>query len=522
MPRTPTDSKPLRALVLEDCEEDADLLLHALEDGGYAVTAIRVQTAEAMEAALRSHEWDVVLSDYSMPTFSAPAALALLRESGSDLPFIIVSGTIGEETAVSALRAGAGDFLVKGRLARLVPALERELREVDLRRHRARTQAALEEQLRQAQKMEAIGLLAGGIAHDFNNLLTAILGSCELLTDQIGPDKPIGQDLREITAAAQRAAALTRQLLAFSRQQVLTVAPIDLNHVVRGIGSMLRRLIGPHITITTILADDLYSVIADATQLEQVLLNLALNARDAMPEGGTLTIRTWNADATADETVADAGLRVNLSVTDTGTGIPPALQTKIFDPFFTTKERGHGTGLGLAAVHGIVTQLGGAIRVECSIGHGARFQIELPATRAAVVASAVPITDPSPVGVETILLVEDELGVRKFVTRALKRFGYQVLEADCAESALALAADVDRPIDLLLTDVVMSGLGGRELAERLMPSRPGLRVLFMSGYSENMTTAGGFLEAGIQLLEKPFTAHALLTRVRQVLEPQAA
>jgi signal transduction histidine kinase len=508
----------LRVLMVEDSPPDAELLAHELSKGAYDLTWERVETADAMKAALERAPWDIIVSDYSLPAFSGPAALQMMQSAGRDVPFIMVSGTIGEETAVAALRAGACDFLVKGQLARLLPAIERELRDAELRRERARTQAALEEQLRQAQKMEAVGQLAGGIAHDFNNLLTAILGYSEMLTDQIGADKPLGQDLREIMGAAQRAAALTRQLLAFSRKQVLTVVPLDLNHIVRTIEAMLRRLIGEHITVTTVLAADLRYVMADATQLEQVLMNLALNARDAMSQGGELTIRTENANTEA----GDARLWVRLTVTDTGTGMKPELQAKIFEPFFTTKDRGHGTGLGLAAVHGIVTQLCGSIAVESAVGHGTTFRIDLPATREAVVRSVPVVTGAAPVGIETILLVEDERGVRAFIGHALKRFGYQVLEADSAESALNLVEQDSRPIHLLLTDVILPKMGGRDLAAQLRGARPGLHVLFMSGYTEQFTTAGGFLEPGVQLLEKPFTAHALLTKIRHVLNTPAS
>jgi signal transduction histidine kinase len=508
---------PLRVLLIEDSEADAELLLRELERGGYAVTASRVATAEALRAACQSADWDIALSDYHLPAFSAPAALAILHEAAPDIPFIVVSGTIGEETAVAVLKAGACDFVSKGRLARLLPAIERELRDAALRRERARAQAVLEEQLRQAQKMEAIGRLAGGIAHDFNNLLTAILGYSELLTQQIGPDKPMGEDLREIVSAAQRAAALTRQLLAFSRKQVLRVAPLDLNHVVRTLEAMLRRLIGEHIAITTLLADGLHPVMADATQLEQVLMNLAVNARDAMPSGGQLMISTRNASTEAGEDVRDDGLRVKLSVTDTGVGMPPEIQAQIFEPFFTTKDRGQGTGLGLAAVHGIVTQLRGRITVASAVGTGTTFEIDLPATHTAAAASKPVSTGAAPVGLETILLVEDERGVRAFMALALRRFGYRVLEADSAESALALLRQPDQPVHLLLTDVVLPRMNGRELAQQVARDLPGVPVLFMSGYSEQFTMGGGWLDTGVQLLEKPFTAHTLLTKVREVL-----
>jgi two-component system cell cycle sensor histidine kinase/response regulator CckA len=369
--------------------------------------------------------------------------------------------------------------------------------------------------------MEAIGMLAGGVAHDFNNMLTAILGYSELLSEQIGPDKPIGRDLREITAAAQRAAALTRQLLAFSRQQVLAVAPLDITTVVRNVEGMLRRLLGEKIIITTALDDDLDPVMADLTQLEQVLVNLSVNARDAMPEGGVLTLaaRNINLDAgfAAAHPGANAGSYVSLSVTDTGAGISPETQERIFEPFFTTKERGRGTGLGLAAVHGIVTRLSGHIDVDSEPGRGSTFTIYLPRTEQPAQPPMAPAPAMSPAGTETILLVEDESGVRTFVKTVLQRFGYQIIEADTAEVALTLIAALDMPIHMLLTDIVLPGMDGRELAVRVRRDRPHVRVLFMSGYASAVSASEGLTEPGMQLLEKPFTAHTLLIKTRQLL-----
>jgi two-component system, cell cycle sensor histidine kinase and response regulator CckA len=379
----------------------------------------------------------------------------------------------------------------------------------------------LEAQFRQAQKMEAIGMLAGGVAHDFNNMLTVILGFSELLAEQIGPDKPVGRDLKEIVGAAQRAAALTRQLLAFSRKQVLVVTPLDLTKVVRDVESMLRRLLGEQITIKTELADDLDPVMADVTQLEQVLMNLSVNARDAMPRGGVLTLATRN--ITLDRSYAaahpgaNAGLCAALSVTDTGTGMSPEVRDRIFEPFFTTKERGQGTGLGLAAVYGIVKQMNGYIEVESHPARGSKFTIYLPRTGQAVDTSIAPVGTTSPVGNETILLVEDESAVRAFAKIALQRFGYQVIEADTAEAALTILDNVTTTIHLLLTDIVLPGIDGHELAVRAARHRPHLPVLFMSGYTTRLTTVDGLLEAGVRLLEKPFTAHTLLTKTRQLL-----
>jgi two-component system cell cycle sensor histidine kinase/response regulator CckA len=381
----------------------------------------------------------------------------------------------------------------------------------------------LEAQFLRAQKMEALGMLAGGVAHDFNNLLTAILGFSELLTEQIGPDKPIGRDLREIMNAAQRGAALTRQLLAFSRKQVLAVTALDLNQVVRNLEAMLRRLLGEHITIKTALADPLRPVVADATQLEQVLMNLCVNARDAMAQGGTLTIETRNADLdvqfAATHPGATPGSYALLCVGDTGIGMTREIEARIFEPFFTTKERGRGTGLGLAAVYGIVKQLDGYVGVETAPGHGTTFHIYLPETDRAIQPPIVQRAAGSPVGTETILVVEDEDGVRAFIRLVLQRFGYRVLEAPDAEAALTLLDEVKGPIHLLLTDVILPKMHGKELALRATRDHSDIQVLFMSGYPDGMDRADGGLEPGVQLLEKPFTAQALLVRIRQLLGP---
>jgi two-component system cell cycle sensor histidine kinase/response regulator CckA len=505
--------KPLRVLLVEDSEADADVLLGELARAGYDLTSERVQTADTMKAALAHAVWDVVVCDYNMPTFSGPAALAVLQALDRDLPFIIVSSAIGEETAVSALKAGANDFLVKGRLARLAPAIERELRDVAARRERVR----LEDQLRQAQKMEAVGLLAGGVAHDFNNILTAILGYAELLIDQIGPDKPMGQDLREIQAAAKRAAALTQQLLAFSRKQVLAMTPVSVNDVIRILKPMLERLLGERIAITTTLVGDLHCVLADASQLEHLMINLSVNARDAMPRGGKLTIATRNVELDAVYAATHPGARAGsfaaVSVTDTGVGMLPEVQARIFEPFYTTKERGRGTGLGLAAVYGTVKQLGGYIEVDSHVGSGTTFTTYFPKTEQVAQASKVSPQLSSPPGNESILLVEDDDGVRAFTMIALKRFGYRVIEADSAEAALTLLERAVTPIDLLLTDIVLPGMDGRDLAARLTRDCPDMQVLLMSGYAANWKE----LPEGTHMLEKPFSTLALFTKIRELL-----
>jgi signal transduction histidine kinase len=513
---------PLRVLIVEDSELDADLLVAELTRHGYDVTYARVQTEADMRKALEESSWDIVLSDYGMPAFSGTLALETLRSTGRDLPFIIVSGTIGEETAVAALKAGAQDFLTKGQLARLIPAIERALRDVAQRRERSR----LEEQLRQSQKLEGIGRLAGGIAHDFNNILTTIAGYSEMVLDQIGPDKPISGDLIEIRKATDRAAQLTRQLLAFSRQQVLRVADIDVNEVVWAMRGMLQRLIGEDIVVEINLTDALPPIRADRIQLEQVLMNVAANARDAMPSGGRFTIET--ALGTADEVVSLTGLRaapgryLKLSMTDTGVGMDERTRQLLFEPFFTTKELGKGTGLGLATVYGIVKQLDGYIWVTSEVGKGSTFTMFFPALevspRQAVAAPAAKAPLPLATEHETVLVVEDEPGVRHLVRRTLSRHGYRVLDASTAAEGLALVAEHGPEIDLVLTDVVMAVMSGPEMVARIREVRPSVKVLYMSGHAGQAFTKSGRLEENDHLLEKPFYAHDLLKAVRELLD----
>jgi two-component system, cell cycle sensor histidine kinase and response regulator CckA len=509
-------NKPLRVLLVEDSKADADLLIHELTRSGYEITYERVESANAMKAALE-RGWDIVISDYNMPNFDAPAALAVMQATGHHLPFIIVSGTVGEETAVAALKAGADDFVAKGRLARLAPAIERELRDAAERRQRLQ----LEEQLRQAQKMEAVGQLAGGVAHDFNNMLTAILGYSELLLEQVGPDKPMGKDLQEIKNAAQRAATLTRQLLAFSRKQVLAITPVDLSEVVRNVEPILRRLLGERISVDLALTNGLDLVMADGAQLEHLVINLSVNARDAMPEGGTLTISTRNLELDEHYVSTHPGARTGsfamLRVSDSGVGMTPEVLGRIFEPFFTTKERGRGTGLGLAAVYGTVKQLHGYIDVTSEPGRGAAFEIYLPKTERPRQVPTVAAPSGSPSGSETILVVEDQESVRTFVKNVLMRFGYRVVEADSAEAAVAFLVNEQTPIHLLLTDVVLPGMPGPALAVQLRKERPDMRVLLMSGYADDRVE--DVLEAleRAEWIEKPFSAKSLLMKIRQVL-----
>lgn len=385
----------------------------------------------------------------------------------------------------------------------------------------------LEEQFHQAQKMEAVGRLAGGVAHDFNNLLTAILGSADLVLEGLTPGAAEREEIEEIRKAALRAADLTRQLLAFSRQQVIAPTVLNPNAVVADMDKLLRRLLGEDVALRTVLASDVGFVKADPNQLEQVLLNLAVNARDAMPSGGSLTIETQNVELDQEyvrgHLSAQPGPYVMLAVSDTGVGMDAATQARIFEPFFTTKERGKGTGLGLATVYGIVKQSGGWIWVYSEPGQGTTFKVYLPRVAEAAAAPAAPSSAPpvSVRGSETILVVEDDEMIRNLVQKVLKTNGYTVLVAGDGSEAERVARAHVGTIDLLMTDVVLPGLNGREVARRLVAQRPGTKVLFLSGYTDDAIVHHGMLEPGVAFLQKPFPPAVLGRKVREVLDSPA-
>ena len=408
--------------------------------------------------------------------------------------------------------------------------VNRQLVEQITERERAqREREAMQQQLAQAQKMEAVGQLAGGVAHDFNNLLTVITSYCELLLEDIAADDPRRADVEEVLRASGSAARLTRQLLAFSRQQILQPQPIDLNVAVTELEKMLRRLIPADIALTTALAPDLGTVIADRGQLEQVIVNLVVNARDAMPNGGQLTIGTSNVDLD-DAYISrhrfaapDPGRYVLLTVTDTGHGMDEATQARIFEPFFTTKEKGRGTGLGLSTVYGIVKQSGGYVWLYSEVGHGTTFKIYLPRVEQTTGAR---LGAPSPReaigGQETVLLVEDDAAVRTIARRILERNGYQVLEAQNGDEALRVSEEFATPIDLVVTDLVMPQMGGPEMVRRLREMRREVKILMMSGYTSDPSFRQRVIDEAIPFLEKPFTPGALLGKVRAVLDAQEA
>lgn len=667
----------LTLLHLEDNDNDARLIQAELERSGFVLRLLRARSKAEYLRLLDEPGLDAVLADYAVPGFDGKAAVDEATRRRPEVPCLIVTGSLDEQTAVELLKRGAADYILKDSKARLGAALraalerrraelaqkraEEDLRRVNecllsfgpdsveniqrltalcgellkadcvlysrldrdalfavgqwrvpqdfnavekaegrrclavirgpaktldvchdahsnplLARHGFKTalsfpvrqgqtnvgslcalfaaalepdarhervlsllaaavgveeerlamdkvRARLAEELRQAQKMDAIGRLAGGVAHDFNNALTAIQGHCELLLMQKRLEPSMREDIAEIVKAAGYAASLTRQLLAFSRRQFLSPKVLDLNHTAEGVARILRRTLGAPVRLELKLAPALGAVVADPGQMEQVLMNLALNARDAMPEGGVVTIATEEVDI--DDETALEGLRgkpgryVALSVTDTGHGMDEATLSHLFEPFFTTKEKGKGTGLGLSTVYGIVRQSGGDVAVESAPGRGTRFTVYLPRTDGRP-ESAAPATDalhPSG-GSETVLLVEDEAPVRALFAKTLRNAGYRVIEARNGEEALDASLRYDKPIDLLVTDVVMPGMNGRQLATRLETLRPSLQVLYISGYTNDAISGSGLLAPGVAFLQKPFTPSELARRVRALLD----
>ena len=517
---------PLRLLHLEDDPLDGELIVTTLIEGGIDCQSQLVDTRQAFVTALKERRMDLILADYSIPGFDGMTALTLARQHCPDVPFLFVSATIGEELAIDAMHHGATDYVLKQRLGRLVPSVQRALRELNDRAERRRAEEALrqsEEQFRQSQKMEAVGRLAGGIAHDFNNLLTVIMGYSQVLLAELGPEHPLCGKIEETLKASDRAATLIRQLLAFSRKQSLAPKILSLNTAVTSLESLLRRLIGEDIHFISKLDPTNGRLRADQSQLEQVLANLVVNARDAMPKGGTLTIETAQVELTRSPVYHLApllpGPYVRLSVSDTGCGMDRKTQAHIFEPFFTTKGEGKGTGLGLSTVFGIVTQCGGALDVTSRVGHGTRFDLYFPSVEAGVHVTTPAQTLVQPQrGTEAILLVEDEPSVRTLMRDELRKLGYRVVEAKNGVEACLLATQQAGSLQLLLTDVVMPGMGGRELAQHLSVIKPDLRILFISGYMDDIGMMAGQEEGMSSFLQKPFTPEVLAHAVRNLLD----
>jgi two-component system, cell cycle sensor histidine kinase and response regulator CckA len=509
---------PLRALFVEDSEADCELLVRELRKGGYDLAYKQVCTADELNAAVGSEQWDIVISDHTMPGFSGTAALKIVRDRMQDTPFIFVSATIGEDTAVDAMRHGAHDYVMKGNLARLVPAVEREIRDADQRRNLKRT----EERMRQLEKFEAIGNLAGGIAHDFNNAIGAILGWAELGIDAAPPGTPVARYLHNIRLQSRRAADLTRQLLAYARRQVLEPRVLDLNqHVAETVG-LLERIIGQQIEIKMALAAVPQIIRVDPVQIEQVFMNLCLNARDAMPDGGQMLVETATVELDDEyckhHIYAHPGKFVRLSISDTGIGIHKDSMEHIFEPFFTTKEHGKGTGLGLATALGVVRQHEGTIEVYSEVGKGTVFHVYLPAIQKKL--DLLDRQDDSAIrgGAETILIAEDNDSIRTMVQESLESLGYKVILAQDGLEALEIFRASEENISIVLMDVIMSRMSGAEAYAEIAKIEPGMPVIFMSGYSQNGPALATTLPNNTVLLQKPFSPKTMARKVRAILD----
>jgi signal transduction histidine kinase len=520
--------RPLRVLLVDDDEAgylNIRELLSEIKGSEHELEWV-ASFDRALEWIVRNQH-DVYLIDYHLGDRSG---LELLRDAlrlGCRAPMILVTGQGEREVDMEAMKAGAADYLVQDQINSTM--LERsiryavELSRVDMERN------TLQQQLRHAQKMEAVGQMAGGVAHDFNNLLTAILGYAQMGATLAERDGRIKTYFQEIHKAAQRAADLTRRLLAFSRRQDAQRRVIDLNELILNTDKMLRRFIGEDIELVTITGPALGQVSQDPGQVEQVLINLAINARDAIAGCGKLTIETYNA------TIADRYAALNaevvpgeyvvMAVSDTGSGMTQEVKERVFEPFFTTKEQGKGTGLGLSICYGMVKQAGGHISVYSELGKGTVFKIYLPRTdNGAVTRSYLDYSHLLPQGKEVVLLVEDEERVRTMAAMVLRDNGYTVIEAENGAEALRVAEGSDRgAIDLLLTNIVMPLMGGKELVDRIREAGNVSSVLFTSGFTSAATVRRGLLRTeDVPLLPKPFTPDALLVRVRQVLDLHAA
>ncbi len=511
-------NKSLRALIVEDSDHDARLLLHELQQGGYDPVYERVETCEAMVNALERQEWDLVIADYVMPRFSGLEALKLVQDRGLDLPFIIVSGKIGEDVAVEAMKAGAHDYLLKDRLARLNIAIERELREAVIRRERRRAEQALsqaQQQLLQAQKMEAVGQIVAGMAHEINNRLTAVLGHLDLCLGDVGKKSALYQTLLMIQKNIKSIGKLNNKLLLFGQKQEQFRTPINLNHNLREIRDMLqRRLIDSRINLELCLSRNLWKVYADSANMDQAIVNLVLNARDAMPDGGAISIKTEN--ITVQKSGGKEDRYVYLSVSDTGAGMDEQVLPHIFEPFFTTKEGDQGTGLGLSVVYGIVKSHDGWIDVTSQPGQGSVFKIFLPAIKKKLI-SVIPsqfIFDRFESQDEKILLVEDDPEVLSLTKKVLEKNGYLVYPCRTMSEALAVFEQENGCLDLVLCDLILPDGRGTDLAVKLKERQPFLGTLLVSGCIDDQEILDQLELQGIPFMPKPYTFGDLLKQIQ--------
>jgi signal transduction histidine kinase len=517
----------MRVLIAEDNEFYRSMLEETLAEWGYEPLCAE-DGAAAWKILQGKDAPRMAILDWIMPGLDGLEVCRQVRALGREEPtyLILLTAQGGKENIVAALKGGADDYVCKPfDREELHARLQVGLRIVGLQASLAARVHELEQALSGAQKMEAIGRLAGGVAHDFNNLLTVILGSSELMLRRKKLDRTDQDLVRMVKQAGERGSGLTRQLLAFSRRQVRVPEILSLSQRVAGFESMLRRLIGEDINLVTKLDPAVHPVLADPGQVEQVIMNLVVNSRDAMPDGGMVTIETCNVELdyafTAKHPAVRPGSYALLSVSDTGCGMDEGTKKHLFEPFFTTKEVGKGTGLGLATVYGIVKHSDGHILVESEPGRGATFRIYLPRATSTPEKAA---PDPKGVrpslanGTETVLLVEDEEAVRNLARTILQEHQYNVLEARDGAEAMQVSSQWPKPIDLMVTDVVMPRLGGHQLAERLVPIRPSMKVLFMSAYPGHTIAHHGVLRPGTHFLQKPFTPDVFTRTIRDILD----
>lgn len=514
-------SEPLNILVIEDC--NADFLMverHLQQKGLVAATCCRVDTLDALKEAIDRETWDLALSDYNVPQLDFQETLNLLQATLPDLPVIMVTGTVGEEKAVELLKLGVCDFVLKGNLARLVPVIERSLRDITERKGKR----AVEEQYRQAQRMEAVGQLAGGVAHDFNNILQAIFGYSYLILAKSGGNEPVKNYVEELIKASTRAADLTKGLLAFSRKQAVNLAVIELNNVLQGNETFLRRLIREDIELKITCSREPLTVLADRGQIEQVFMNLVANGRDAMPNGGRLFIET-NSITLGQEFIdshgyGTAGEYSSFSVSDSGFGMDKETQSHIFEPFFTTKDLGEGTGLGLSMVYGIVKKHDGFITVYSEPGAGTIFRIYLPTVHASELAGMtdVHLVAPPQGGIETILVGEDDDTLRRLSRNVLGHYGYRVIEAVDGQDAVDKFVEYGASIDLVILDAIMPRKNGKQAYDEMRIVRPDLQVFFVSGYTRDIFANGTMFDGNAVFLQKPVFPDVLLAKVREMLD----
>ena len=514
-----------RVLVVEDDEGLGRLIQKTLTQAGYHIKRAARGREAAEILALDSDQ--VLLLDQKLPDMSGRELLDNLAGRGLRVPFIVMTGQGDERLAVEMMKLGASDYLIKGMdLLDLLPgSLERLFRELATERKLDLTEKSLREseaQLLQAQKLESVGRLAGGVAHDFNNMLGVILGHCELAESKLEADHPVAADLREIRRAGERSADLTRQLLAYARKQTITPKVLDINETVAGMLSMLRRLIGEQIELIWNPGGDLWKVRMDPGQLDQIMTNLCVNARDAISGQGQIRIETVQVREAEDFRAHYGGVTpgnyVLLKVSDSGCGMDAGTLEKLFEPFFTTKEVGLGTGLGLSTVYGILKQNGAFVLVDSEPGAGTTFRIFLPGwTGPRDKEGATDEDSAAATGSETVLLVEDEPSILEMTRIMLRSFGYRVLTASSPAEALRIAREHRGTIDLLISDVVMPEMNGRDLARSLLPLYPQMKRLFMSGYTADVIAHHGVLAEGVFFLQKPFTMKLLSSRIREAL-----